>query len=294
MTPVGSQLFDSDDGDSLEERSESPPGSRREQVLAPGRSCKVGSVSSVHAPQQAVGGNSYSHHLGPHEPCCSLGLSWSTLRTMYSKLRKPTWAVRDRHPTVGGIDGGTGIRAHGPSADDQSRPHGLRLFEQPTSPNHHGRYVSDGSFEHSTKQDASRKSWIGKTGVLTLAGFGIRVRTHRGHLESRTAWALSAAKSSSPASGTASGVSYSLAMTGSCHFQHCDGCKIKMLHFDARKEWQGTLCHRPGRFIRRKIRRAKLLRSAMEWGLKSAGDLLRPNYKVRKSVAGTSKSPGHR
>src|SRR5450755_3223120 len=33
------------------------------------------------------------------------------------------------------------------------------------------------------KHDASRKSWIGKTGVLTLAGFGIRVRMHRGHLE---------------------------------------------------------------------------------------------------------------
>ncbi len=31
--------------------------------------------------------------------------------------------------------------------------------------------------------DGSRKSWIGKTGVLTLAGFGISVRMQRGHLE---------------------------------------------------------------------------------------------------------------
>ena len=31
--------------------------------------------------------------------------------------------------------------------------------------------------------EPSRKSPISKTGVLTLCGFGIRVRMHRGHLE---------------------------------------------------------------------------------------------------------------
>ena len=31
--------------------------------------------------------------------------------------------------------------------------------------------------------NVSRKSQIGKTGVLTLSGFGIKVRMQRGHLE---------------------------------------------------------------------------------------------------------------
>ena len=33
------------------------------------------------------------------------------------------------------------------------------------------------------QQNVSRKSPIGKTGVLTLSGFGIKVRMQRGHLE---------------------------------------------------------------------------------------------------------------
>jgi hypothetical protein len=33
------------------------------------------------------------------------------------------------------------------------------------------------------QQEFSRKSPIGKSGVLTLSGFGIKVRMQRGHLE---------------------------------------------------------------------------------------------------------------
>src|ERR1700722_3005518 len=52
-----------------------------------------------------------------------------------------------------------------------------------TSPDHHGGMSPMAAFSTLSQQNVSRKSPISKTGVLTLSGFGIKVRMQRGHLE---------------------------------------------------------------------------------------------------------------
>jgi CRISPR-associated endonuclease Cas1 len=57
-------------------------------------------------------------------------------------------------------------------------------YQQPTSPNHQRRYNSQmAAWQNLSQVSSSRKFPISKSGVLTIHGFGVRVRMQFGHLE---------------------------------------------------------------------------------------------------------------
>src|SRR5215467_14915354 len=56
-------------------------------------------------------------------------------------------------------------------------------WKQPTSPNHHRRHAPMAAPIFLPQDRVSRKSPIGRRGVLTLTGFGIKIRMQAGHLE---------------------------------------------------------------------------------------------------------------
>jgi CRISPR-associated endonuclease Cas1 len=58
-----------------------------------------------------------------------------------------------------------------------------RLLKQPTDPNHQGDVTPMAASSTLPQRDIIRKSPINRSGVLTLTGFGIKVRMQSGHLE---------------------------------------------------------------------------------------------------------------
>jgi CRISPR-associated endonuclease Cas1 len=67
--------------------------------------------------------------------------------------------------------------------DSQEEQRACRLLEQKTSPNHQGGISPMAAPETLPQFPKSHKSAIGKSGVLTIHGFGVRVRMQSGHLQ---------------------------------------------------------------------------------------------------------------
>ena len=104
------------------------------------------------------------------------------------------------------------------------------------------------------KHDASRKSRIAKTGVLTLAGFGISVRMQRGHLEIEDG--VGSQRRKIRLARVGHGLKR-LVLVGSDGFVSLAALRW-LTDQDAafvmlERNGKIALCHRPGRFIRRKI-----------------------------------------